>query len=220
MIAPPLVLVPMLAVLAAAPACQGLDGKPEISIILDAPDTRLDQSRPISQLQSAERGRRGTYNSRWLTDGLLRAGIQSRLQVETSIVGARDRPGDVCIDPTRITVQVVRDAEVLIAREVTPGSCRHGVVYEHEMEHDSIDRALLDRLLPALKSQIASEAQRIGVIGPVRQADADAQMQKLSDRLGAALQRRMTQFWSEREHAQGRIDTKANYRKLSMKCQK
>ncbi|MGR0183591.1 hypothetical protein [Azospirillum aestuarii] len=176
---------------------------------------RTDYSQSIRQL-AQKPGRRPiagrTANSHTL--GL--AAIQYNQQWQAGVMTASLGQGRYCGAAQTLTVTFGYDERtVYVARELPQGSCIHGEVLAHEMNHVTVDEQLLREYVPVLKRRLED------VVGRARPAQGRSERQVMAaieQPIKAAMRQLMEEFGRERNARQARIDTPAEYERISRSC--
>lgn len=124
--------------------------------------------------------------------------------------------GQTCVTVERAELQVaILQPVVHVARELPPGSCIHREVLAHEYTHVRIDRVILEREAPHVRDALAYAIARHGA---VLASSGEAGMQKIRAVLEPLLTQEIDALQQRRNAAQDRLDTAAEYQRLSGSC--
>ena len=137
-------------------------------------------------------------------------------QSQFGVLFQPQRDGSVCaaLSTVKVTFGFI-ERVVYVARELPRGSCIHGEVLAHEMMHVATDEALLKEFAPAIRRRIETAAARLGSVRARSQQQA---AQALRRPLDAALKELLQDFSRERDRRQAKVDTIAEYKRVSGSC--
>jgi hypothetical protein len=127
-------------------------------------------------------------------------------------------PEKFCLTLQKVEATVTYRAEVHIAKEHRPDSCRYVTTKAHELRHVDTDRAVLGELLPGIEQRLAAELARIGAEGPMAEGRLAAAKQKIADHLAALLKAELENILAVQSLRQRAIDTPAEYTRLTRAC--
>lgn len=185
---------------------------PETTLVFNHKDPQLDRHRSVRWLNSRAGGS-ARYVVAGLTEYELRATFEMRL--EPRDVGV----GRYCLDPVRVSPKVdVSKHLVYIASELRRGSCEYDVVYAHEGEHVKINQGMEKDLRLSLDDMVGDITRQLGAMPPIRADNVSRTIKRLLSEYGRAFKRRLRDIDRVRQEKQKRIDTPAEYEKLSLAC--
>jgi hypothetical protein len=139
---------------------------------------------------------------------------RSEITARTLVTGGSDG-GGACAVPGELRV-VLRHArhQVQLAREVPPGGCLEREVLAHEMRHVAVNRRTLREAAAALRQALEAWAARAEARAPGEEAATAA----LQEEMKAVMEPVMAQLREAREAGHARIDSRLEYRRLSIAC--
>lgn len=198
---------------AGAPQCpQPTRITSSVNLVLPEPRLRTDVS--FAQLRSLG----GSAYRPHGAEGMHTVGL-ARSQLRTSVTFSKltlNGAGGACSRVTHIQARIaLENLEVIVAREIPRGTCGWTVVRAHEMEHVSIDRRVLTRLRPRIRSYLIEAAVQLG---PVRGRSAEEAGAHIRRYLEEALDQVMRGIEKQRHDAHARLDTLDEYTRLSTVC--
>jgi hypothetical protein len=119
--------------------------------------------------------------------GLMNVDITANTNVTYD--GGMARKGEgACIWPSRVDVDVVLAGTLYVNVVFPPGSCQHDAIAEHELEHYTITKELVEHELPHIHDAVRDEIRKIGVIGPLPPEKTRELGKPVGDRLTAKVQ--------------------------------
>tara|TARA_R100001015_G_C4609874_1_gene165180 strand:- start:659 stop:1393 length:735 start_codon:yes stop_codon:yes gene_type:complete len=211
------VLLAVLAVLAvpgslrAQGSCAPISA-PEAFLEFNHMDPMLDRHRSVRWLNSRAGG-----NARYLVTGLTEYEVQASfdMRFEPREVGA----GRYCLDPVRVSpkVNVVKHL-VYIASELERGTCEYDVVYAHEGEHVKINQGMEADIRASLDDLVDDVVRKVGAMFPMPAENAQRAMRRLISEYSRDFKRRLNDIRRRSSQLHERIDTPAEYKKLSLAC--
>ena len=141
---------------------------------------------------------------------------QYNQQWQVSIVTASLGQGRYCGAAQILTVTFGYDQRtVYVARELPQGSCIHAEVLAHEMRHVAVDEQLLREYVPALKRRLEDVVARLG---PAQGRSERQVASAIEQPIKAAMRQLIDEFGRERSARQARVDTPAEYERISRSC--
>lgn len=190
-------------------------GRPKVTIDYQMAPIRRDDGKSLAQLARMPGRKPGPAGS---AHGHVLGLTQARYG-ESSKIGALFQPmpgGTVCGALQSLDVTFgFQERTVLVARELPKGSCIHGEVLEHEMKHIATDEKLLKEFGPTLERRLEAAAARIGTVRARSQEQVLAAVRKP---LEAEMRRLFQEFGQKRDRAQAKVDTVAEYDRVSQSC--
>lgn len=196
------------------PACPRF-GPIEVKVEFEVAPLKRDNNRSLSQLAAIPGrapGPAGASHGHILGLTHARYGEQSQL-------GALFQPmadGTYCGAAKSLTVTFgFQERIVYVARELPQGTCIHAEVLNHEMKHVATDEGLLREFGPTVRRRLeaALSQQR-----PVRARTREQAMSAVRRPVDATLRQLMQEFGAERERRQARVDTAAEYERVTKSC--
>lgn len=124
--------------------------------------------------------------------------------------------GQFCAWPSMVTVTLSTAPTVYVS--AAHGKCNLDTTLAHEMRHVAIDSSIIDRYMPVFRNEIESAVTELGTIGPVSRPYLPAIQQEIHDRIHAATSRTFTVLNAERSVEQQKLDSVAEYDRLSRVC--
>jgi hypothetical protein len=161
------------------------------------------------------------YGTHVATDvgGLMSGRIQYRSGIEISSL--RYPSSNVsCFWIEKVSVDIVIDPLVQIAREHPEGSCDYVAILEHEQKHVTTDRAVVKDHLEDIRTVTGAAVQKVGVVGPKPSPTGDSYKKKMSDYIEAQLKVAMDKMYADRIARQQKIDTRQEYDRVQAQCPK
>ena len=126
------------------------------------------------------------------------------------------RDGSVCAALKTIDVVFsIAERIVFVASELPRGTCIHGEVLAHEMKHVATDEALLREFGAVLRQRVENIATRQG---PVRARSMEQADHALRRPVQATVNELSRMFTRERDRRQAKVDTIAEYKRVSASC--
>lgn len=151
-----------------------------------------------------------------VTSGL----TQGKIETETSISFESQQllSGDYCLWPQEVDVTVHYQAQVYIAKQYPPDSCRFALTRQHELRHVAADEETLAEYLPKLKETAIRTAAQAFPAGPFTRAARDQARDAILEAVKDALAGEMDRLDRARQQRQQAIDTAQEYMRLSRAC--
>lgn len=206
-----------LAAMPAAAQSNGCGGFPPTKLTLDtvlAPIKRDDglSIAQLTRLPGRTPGPVSTTDSHVLGLTQARYGEQSQVQALFKSMG----DGTYCASASALTISFGFQQRVVhVAGEIPANSCLHGEVLAHEMRHVAVDEALLNEMMPQIRSRLE---QVIDGMEPVRSRSQTQAMAAIRRPLESAMRRIMQEFGRERDRRQAKVDTVEEYERVSRVC--
>jgi hypothetical protein len=194
--------------------CPAFD-PPEVTVDLRSAPVARDHTRNAADL-TAMPGREpdpaGMAGGRVLGLAWVRYGNAQEMTIRL----ARLPSGAVCAAPAQVRVTFgYEERRVFVARELPEGTCIHAEVLAHEMRHVETDDSLLATYRPRVETRLRSELRRITPVRASGEEEAKARIQAV---MSQALNGLLRDFGGERSRLQARIDTLAEYKRVSASC--
>lgn len=200
-----------------ADACTDAMSAPRIETRAEPPEIVFihDRSKQdLTVLAKSEHGM-GLSAGQFVT-GVTDAKVKTSVAVQTASVRLPD--GSYCGWPVRIVglVGFEGPVSVYIAREYPRGSCQYNVVLEHEMTHVAIHQnSLADyemRIREAFDGVMREQTF------PVVRSERSMLSDEIYGRLNEAFLRAVADAAQARDMANGRLDSRENYRRTKALC--
>ena len=158
-----------------------------------------------------------TNRETWLVSGLTQSDFDPTYLIDFNV--AQDpASGTGCVAVKTVEITVKYAPTIYVASELKPGSCRFGVVLQHEARHVNTDIITFNEQLPQLRQAVEDAANQIGWIGPITPAQLIPERDKMVDRLKAALVAKADEVEQIRFTRQQMIDTRQEYLRVSKLC--
>lgn len=125
-----------------------------------------------------------------------------------------------CLWIDKVVIDIVIDPIIQIAREHPQGSCEYIAILEHENKHVAADRAVVTDHLENFRKQAGGAVQKVGVVGPKPDSQAETYKTKMTDYIDAAIKNAADAMYAERIQRQQKIDTKDEYDRVQAQCPK
>jgi hypothetical protein len=156
-----------------------------------------------------------------MADFPITSGIaQGKTELQTSMDFTTQKTlfGSYCLWPDAIEVTLTYEAQVYIARNYAPTSCRFALTREHEMRHVQTDEDVLRQFLPELKKDAEDRAAKMEAKGPFDAGQVETMKNLVMDTYRDGLTRELDKLDAERTRRQQQIDTPQEYTRLSAAC--
>lgn len=153
----------------------------------------------------------------FITGGLTRGAVTTSW--ETSFAKLLDeRSGVACLWLKSVNLTLTYTPNVYIASEHAPGSCRYGVIMEHEIRHVNTDIMTLNEYLPLIRQNLQYAVDTLGVRGPYHDVQMRRIQQDMQDVISGRLRDTLAEMDVVRRKRQQLIDTRQEYMRLSGLC--
>ncbi len=145
---------------------------------------------------------------------------EGKIGLETSLLfkSQEQLEGGYCLWPESLDVTLTYQAQVSIAKEYKPASCRYAETKAHELRHVAADEDAIHAFLPGLEGAAAEAAARLGPEGPFSLQQREAAKDRLLESVKTSLAQALEKLDSARNLRQRAIDTPAEYMRLSRAC--
>lgn len=214
------ILVPQTAK-AQAVCGDGTEPPPVISVQVSADQPQFDTRKPEKELSSLRSD--STASGRHIyhagTGGLMSGEITMRHQLKFTPLYRAD------IDMTCLAVKEINIAihllpKIYIARELHDNGCLFREIFEHELEHVAIDRALMEkyrmRVKDALNMLLLKPEDYISP--PAMALEIDAMAEKMHGAFARPLDAIFTAMHRERIEVQSNFDSRGEYARIIRAC--
>lgn len=190
-------------------------GPAEVNVQFQVAKLQRDYTRPLAQLAAMPGRAPGPAGA---SHGHI-MGLAHAKYGEQSQLGALFQPmGDGTVCGAAKTLNVTfgfQERIVFIARELPQGSCIHGEVLAHEMKHIVVDEQLLREFGPTIRRRLESALSQAR---PVRARSQEQALNAIRRPIEATMRQMMQEFGRERERRQAKVDTVAEYERVSRSC--
>lgn len=190
-----------------------------IDVRVHADDIRIDNTRSVYDLrrESIDGPIQVHQNRNYQVSGLTKGNITVERNI-TFKTSTESNSNLACIWAEAIMVDVHLVDTVYIANSYAPGSCEFRETYNHEIKHVNVDRTVLNKYIPYLKSRLAMAASLLGVKGPMPASQVSAVKNRMSDRIRQEIDNVVDQMQQERATQQNYVDTASEYERVSRSC--
>jgi hypothetical protein len=204
----------------AAARCPAPEAVPEVSLEIKPGRVVYDASKSRKQIQrlQSDSGGGGAKSSKrgWKPIGLTLTELKFRMNISVSTVSRSDGRHCATVAAVKATLGYEK-ITVHVDKRYRRGSCQYRSVLEHEKEHVSIFRGVLDRYAPKVERRLVQAATGLKPI-------TAGSPQQAANKLQNALQRRVEPLFKEMNRTMDRendtIDTAANYKREQARCPK
>lgn len=196
---------------------------PEIKIIPDFGAVRYDYSQSEKALTARSRSERPDRVSPYgegvktVTHGLREDKPQVRTEVSIGIAEYPDY-GIGCFWYDSVTVTIKMFPTIYIAREVGDGVCKDAVL-SHEHKHVELDRLVMNKYAHEIGAAVKKAVDGAGAMGPFDMAQQGRIQKGLSGKIRQAVKSRDLALQEEMKELQGKVDSPAEYKRISRICQ-
>lgn len=150
----------------------------------------------------------------WRTLGLTNAHFLVEFNTESRLLRAAD--GRWCLFITDVSIKVGYPLqEILVPAEYPVGSCEYEAIVAHERQHVALNRKILASHMISFQRRAESA---LAEKSPLVVASRQTVQSMLSQTIGKTLDPLFEPFRREREQQNRRLDTAANYRQISARC--
>ncbi len=192
----------------------------EISVVPSTKDIRYDSSKSLAQMQSTEIDTINPYSFSGVT--VTQAYMEGTVGMKAEIkLGSQydRRTGGVCIWYDKISVPMVIDPTIHIAKEVYADPCLREETIEHEMKHVNVDRRVVNKYAKILGREIYAALEERGFRAqPVAPENAQAMADRMQTVIRQIIEFEYKKMDIERIEEQRKVDTLAEYERLSKLC--
>lgn len=190
---------------------------PKIAVVVRTTEPAIDETQTRGQLTEQSRHlltgnahTLGLYNAVW------RMSAQRQLGTLTESNVPQPR---ACIRLDQVEVTIEIDTRMIfLAKELSPGSCRHAAVLEHERKHQAVDDDVLRRRTPWLRELLARELAGLFTSKPIRARDLHASQTRFVAESDRVINSAWKSINDERERLQREIDTPEEYARVNTAC--
>ena len=190
-----------------------------VNIIWGSENIKYDFSRSQSQMNSMNNDTLSPYGkgANVHVGGLMKGGISIQSQVQIATI-TYPQQRQMCQWIDRVDVKINIDPTIYISRDHKPGSCRHKAIMDHEMKHIYVDREIVKKYIPYIKSNLSKAVIDIGIIGPKNTSEQQRYQKKINDYIAAEVKNINDRLNAERRQRQQAIDTRQEYDRVAALC--
>lgn len=202
----------------ANPLCP-VDMEPKITVIATTSDVRTNFTLTTAELQRFNIDTISPFDQseHAKVGGLMSGEIEVGTNITFGLQTDR-RTGQTCFWYDEIKVVINIDPLIYVAREHGPGSCMHNSIMEHEMKHVEVDRRIVRTYRPLIENDIQRAARRVGIVGPVRQAQGLSVREKMLEVIQKTVSARSERMYAERHALQQAVDNLDEYQRVQRRC--
>lgn len=143
-----------------------------------------------------------------------------RIEHQIGFVQERyEQLGQACLHYDSVTVNIIINPTIYIARENRPGTCRYHAIMEHEKKHVEADRIVVNKYAKRIGDSLAFALNKYGVtFGPFG-VDRIAPVQsKLQTYIDGIVKTEVDAMNTERMRLQQSIDSLEEYERVRKLC--
>jgi len=191
----------------------------KIDVRVHADEIQIDNTRSMQSLrkESIDGPIQVHQNRNYQVSGLTKGNISVERNI-TFKTSTENQNNTACIWADAIMVDVHLVDTVYIANNYTPGSCEFRETYNHEIKHVNVDRTVLNKYIPYLKSRVTMAANLLGVRGPMPSHRIETEKSQMSERIRQEIDNVVDQMQQERSTQQNYVDTADEYQRVSRSC--
>ena len=184
---------------------------PQIEVTTQFDGPTLDRSQSAASLGVSL----GNSSPEYTTQGLTRT--QSYVQRNLAVTFSRRSDGQFCgnIEQVSVLVALHGPAQVFVASEIEPGSCKDRVTIEHEQLHINHAFDAQQKTKLAIEQRLPSALRRVlPVVAPTQDqavAMIGAQLDRIIEQISSPID-------AERSAKDRAIDTRESYSRLTAMC--
>jgi hypothetical protein len=196
---------------AQTPSCKNVE-RPKVGLDFVPKSPMLDHTRSVRWLNRHGEGGQG-----WFVTGLTKYQMHATfdMRIEPVAVSANY----YCLVPVRVTPHVIVDTHlVYISSELAKGSCEYNQVYEHEGRHVIVNQQMEANIQKALPQFIDTIVQNFSAMAPVPVNRVQLRSQQLLGYYAREFRAVLAKLDRKRAADQRKIDTRAEYERLSLSC--
>lgn len=191
----------------------------KINIIWSSDAVKYDFTKSQAQMDAMETDTVNPYDRHVKTHvgGMMKGGVS--LQSSIQVAGLTYPQSKVtCQWVDKMDVEIAIDPTIFIANQHKKGSCRHRAILEHEMKHVYVDRAVVKKYAPMIKSHLQKAIVKVGIVGPKPERRKKEFHKKITDYMEKQLKAVTDKMYAERKALQAKVDTKEEYDRVSNLC--
>lgn len=184
---------------------------PQIEVTTQFDGPTLDRSQSAASLGASL----GNSSSEYTTQGLTRT--QSFVKRNLAVSFRRMADGQFCANIEQVSVLVALQgpAQVFVASEIEPGSCKDRVTIEHEQLHINHAFDAQQKTKQAIEQRLPSALRRaLPVVAPSQ----DQAVAMIGSQLDRIIEQISSPIDAERSAKDRAIDTRESYRRLTALC--
>jgi len=191
----------------------------KIDIVWGSDNIQYDFTKSQSQMDAMDNDTINPYgrDAKTHVGGLMKGGISVSSQVQVATL-QYPRSRQICQWIDNMQVKILIDPKIYIARQHTPGSCKHNAILEHEMKHVFVDREVVKKYIPIMQRYLDQAVRKVGLVGPKRQQDARHYHNKINNYMQEQLKNVTDRMYQERGDRQQGVDTLEEYERVAGLC--
>jgi hypothetical protein len=187
----------------------------EVRVTENIAQPRIDFSKTAEQIKKLKLGDAAASDFKYAEmTGLTDASISVDSEIRTTASGSANGPS--CIWPSVISVKLSTAPTIYI--DASHGNCRKNVALEHEMGHVAIDRQVIERYIPIIRSHVSILAEAIGSVSVPSSDGLATARERIEDKVNALLSVIDDSLIADRAEAAHAHDTPEEYRRVSVAC--
>lgn len=192
---------------------------PPVRVFPSLGDVRHDNSRSQYDLNKMEIDTVNPYGERETHVGGLMSG-EIRVEHKVNFVQERyEQLGLTCVHYDAITINMVINPTIYIAREHRPGTCRYNAILEHEKKHVEADRLIVNKYARRIGEALSFAMNKYGATyGPFGQDEVDGVQRRLQHYIDGIVKTEVSAMNAERLIVQQSIDTLEEYERVRKLC--
>jgi hypothetical protein len=192
---------------------------PRINIRPESRDIKYDFSKSMAQINRKDIDTKNPYSDDVISKagGLMSGGIRTKKRFKIATRTQR-RQSLACAWFDTITVRIMIEPTIYVAREFEKGSCPRRAILEHEHKHIRVDREIVNKYARKIGRAVKDYVDSNPVYGPVRANRLNNLQQRMSDQLNRLVSTIGKRMERERGRRQQGIDTLEEYERVRAQC--
>ena len=195
------------------------DNPPEINIKPASEDIDYDFSLSIAEINKKKIDTENPYGDGVISraGGLMSGGIRTKHRFRIATKTKR-RDNLACAWFDTITVRMIIEPTIYVAREFDKGSCPRRAILDHEQKHIRVDRQVVNKYAKEIGHTLKDYVDKYNIYGPVRARRLKDLQARMADRLKRIITQVSRRMERERSQRQQAIDTRAEYKRVRKQC--
>lgn len=148
--------------------------------------------------------------------------MSGEIRVEHQIGFVQERyeqMNKACLHYDSLSVTMVINPTIYIAREHKPGTCRYKAILEHEKKHVEADRIVVNKYAKRIGDALRFALGKYGSsFGPFEAGQVEAVQTRLQDYIGDIVKEEVARMNEERITRQQAIDSLEEYERVRKMC--
>lgn len=195
----------------------------KINVKPETHPVKYDYTKTLAQLQRVQSDTINPYGFHQTTQ--IRGLMQGSIQVRNPDVkfGYRqiDIAGNTCVWFDTITIGIVIDPTIIIAKEVAADPCTLKAVRGHELQHVKIDRQIVNKYARSMGEKVHKALESRGyAAGPVPAAQVQDMVNKMGEIIFKIVGHEQKKMVLERDERQQAFDSLDEYENVANSCPK